>query len=161
MKVFTRTVKMSFREVTSTVVQPQSIQCLLKHRIFCFCKYFSTGSKSAKGFRRFITQDMVKSIQGCYQHPEVNIRLRQNTLVSWATPEYNWWNRCGPVRCRLRREVEESVWKSLQGLWSSYILTPLHSFNGTVGQTFASRLEGQRRFASWGCTHTSGTGFSC
>jgi hypothetical protein len=44
-----------------------------------------------------------------------------------------------------------------EALWSSCILTHLHSLNGPVGLLFASRLGGQR-FTSWGCTHTSGTG---
>jgi hypothetical protein len=42
-------------------------------------------------------------------------------------------------------------------MWSSCIITPLHSLIGPVGQLFASRLGGQR-FTSQGCTHASRTG---
>jgi hypothetical protein len=46
-------------------------------------------------------------------------------------------------------------------VWSSCILTPLHSLTGPVGQPFASRLGGQRLASRW-CTHThNGTGFTC
>ncbi len=46
---------------------------------------------------------------------------------------------------------------STNALWSSCILKQLDSLTGPVGQPFASCLGGQR-FASWGCTQTSGTG---
>jgi hypothetical protein len=45
-------------------------------------------------------------------------------------------------------------------VWSSCILTPIHSLTGSVGQPFDSRPGGQQ-FAPWGCTHTSGIEISC